>query len=161
MTSNFNTSVTDLSKDEWLTPPDIVRSLGDFDLDPCAPVKRPWDTAKFHYTVEDNGLLKPWHGRVWLNPPYGRETFKWLERLAAHGSGVALIFARTETQGFRKAIWDKAYSVFFFTGRLSFYHVTEKKDGATNAPSCLVTYSPKDALALDSAGFNGKHIVLR
>lgn len=31
------------SKDEWLTPPGIIKSLGEFDLDPCAPVKRPWD----------------------------------------------------------------------------------------------------------------------
>jgi hypothetical protein len=46
----FNTPVTPHSKDEWLTPQFIVQALGAFDLDPCAPVNRPWDTARTHYT---------------------------------------------------------------------------------------------------------------
>ena len=33
------------TKDEWLTPPNILRALGAFDLDPCAPEKRPWEMA--------------------------------------------------------------------------------------------------------------------
>ena len=108
---NFNTNTN--NHDEWLTPPEIIRALGGFDLDPCAPVNRPWDMASQHYTVMDNGLQKPWFGRVWCNPPYGRETFKWMEKLASHGSGIALIFARTETRGFHAQIWGKAHSVFF------------------------------------------------
>jgi hypothetical protein len=58
-------------KDEWLTPPGLIRGLGEFDLDPCSPIKRPWNTAKHHYSIDDNGLQKKWFGRVWLNPPYG------------------------------------------------------------------------------------------
>jgi hypothetical protein len=50
--------------------PGLINALGDFDLDPCAQVARPWDTAKQHFTIEDNGLLKPWDSRVWLNPHY-------------------------------------------------------------------------------------------
>lgn len=46
--------------DEWLTPPEILRALGEFDLDPCAPVVRPWETAARHYTVADDGLALPW-----------------------------------------------------------------------------------------------------
>ena len=53
-------------KDEWLTPPEILHALGEFDLDPCAPVVRPWEMATAHYTINDNGLLQPWRGRVWL-----------------------------------------------------------------------------------------------
>lgn len=45
-------------KDEWLTPRPLIQALGEFDLDPCAPIKRPWDMAKNHFTVEDNGLEK-------------------------------------------------------------------------------------------------------
>jgi hypothetical protein len=36
--------------DDWLTPPDIIAALGPFDLDPCSPETRPWDTAAKHYT---------------------------------------------------------------------------------------------------------------
>ena len=68
-------------KDEWLTPPEIIKALGSFDLDPCAPVIRPWPTAQEHYTILDNGLIKPWRGRVWLNPPYG-EIGPWARKLA-------------------------------------------------------------------------------
>lgn len=111
-------------KDEWLTPPEILTALGSFDLDPCSPVKRPWDTAKKHFTTNENGLTQNWAGRVWLNPPYGSETGKWLERLVNHGNGIALIFARTETEMFRRWVWERADSLFFFYGRLYFHHVS-------------------------------------
>ena len=74
----------DNGKEEWLTPPEIIKALsqtwcdGDqvpwpFDLDPCAPIKRPWAMATTHFTAADNGLIKPWHGRVWCNPPVWSE----------------------------------------------------------------------------------------
>ena len=45
--------------DEWLTPPYIIEALGRFDLDPCSPINRPWDTATIHYgeaarTIKNN-----------------------------------------------------------------------------------------------------------
>src|SRR6185503_8425133 len=90
---------------EWLTPPEIVKALGPFDLDPCAPVVRPWDTAAKHYTTAEDGLSQPWEGRVWLNPPYGPHAAKFLAKLAKHGNGIALTFARTETLAFVKWVW--------------------------------------------------------
>jgi len=150
---NFNSNTS--NKDEWLTPPELLKALGPFDLDPCAPLKRPWDMAARHYTKYDDGLTKPWFGRVWLNPPYGRQTFQWLEKLSLHKSGLALIFARTETKGFHEMIWQKACSLFFFRGRLCFHHITGEKGGAANAPSCLVAYSDVDALAIEKAWKNG------
>lgn len=155
---NFNTNTN--NHDEWLTPPEIIRALGGFDLDPCAPVNRPWDMASQHYTVMDNGLQKPWFGRVWCNPPYGRETFKWMEKLASHGSGIALIFARTETRGFHAQIWGKAHSVFFFKGRLSFYRGDGGRGNTANAPSCLVSYSPYDTKKIECSGLLGKLVHL-
>jgi len=102
-------------KDEWLTPPEIIKALGgpeSFDLDPCAPIKRPWEMAKEHYTIADNGLLKPWHGRVWFNPPYGGPQIvgPWMRRMAEHGHGTALTFARTETDLFFETVWKRADS---------------------------------------------------
>lgn len=160
---NFNTNTT--NNDEWLTPPSIIKALGPFDLDPCSPANRPWDTAAKHYTKEQDGLAQPWEGRVWLNPPYGRETFKWLEKLADHGSGIALIFARTETKGFHEQVWNRAKAVFFFEGRLRFHRVDGSQGGPANAPSCLVTYTTYDAAQIKTArarGFiAGRLVVLR
>src|SRR5262245_51905518 len=94
--------------EEWLTPPSLLEELGgvdSFDLDPCTPIEQPWPTAKARYTIRDNGLIQPWHGRVWLNPPYSTEALmQWLGRLAEHNQGTALIFARTETEAFFKHV---------------------------------------------------------
>lgn len=153
MSKNFNSNTT--NNDEWLTPPEILRALGPFDLDPAAPVLRPWDMAARHYTKEDDGMAQPWAGRVWLNPPYGKETFRWLSRLAEHRSGLALIFARTETVGFHSQIWNKARAIFFFQGRIRFHYISGERGGTANAPSCLVAYSEPDAAKLRSALASG------
>lgn len=144
--SDFNTTLTGQTKDEWLTPPHLIAALGRFDLDPCSPPaeRRPWLTADSHYSLPLDGLALTWWGRIWCNPPYGKETFKWLAKLAAHGRGTALIFARTETKGFHREIWEKADAVFFFEGRIKFYHSDGTEGDMPNAPSCLVAYGAFD-----------------
>lgn len=135
--------------DEWLTPPEIVSALGHFDLDPCAPITRPWPTADQHFTREDNGLLKAWGGRVWLNPPFGREAVKWLRRMVEHGDGVALVPARTETAMFYECVWPKADAILFMKGRPHFHYVdgTRAKSNS-GAPICLVAYGLTNVAAL-------------
>lgn len=148
-------------KDEWLTPPEILKALGAFDLDPCAPVTRPWEMANAHYTVEDNGLMQPWSGRVWLNPPYGLEAREWLNRLAGHGNGIALIFARTETEMFFEEVWNRASAVLFLRGRLYFHHVTGERAAANaGAPSVLIAYGSGNVAALKASGINGRLVEL-
>lgn len=148
-----------MKNDEWLTPPEILSELGEFDLDPCAPRVRPWDTAKEHYY--ELGEMKPWFGRVWLNPPYGKETKMWLGMLAGHGNGIALIFARTETQTFFSEVWEKADGLLFIRGRLTFYNVDGSIAGNNSgAPSVLVAYGSKNAEILKNCNIEGKFIKL-
>lgn len=149
------------AKDEWLTPPGIVQSLGVFDLDPCSPVERPWDTAINHLTVEDDGLLRDWTGRVWMNPPYGDETGVWMKRLADHGNGIALVFARTETAWFFDSVWGRADAVLFFRGRIAFCHVNGEPGDSAGAPSVLVAYGGENVTALRCSEIDGKLLVLR
>jgi hypothetical protein len=66
---------------EWYTPKqytDVVRELlGDIDLDPASNEKaNAWIKAKQIYTAADDGLARPWRGRVFVNPPYGIENGK-------------------------------------------------------------------------------------
>lgn len=145
-----------MENDEWLTPPEILLTLGEFDLDPCAPVVRPWSTAKWHYDKNDNGLELPWNGRVWCNPPFGREAVKWLRRMRDHGNGIALIPARTETAMFYETVWGHASGVLFVKSRPHFHFV----DGSrakfnSGAPICLVAYGSDnlDALRRSGLGF--------
>jgi hypothetical protein len=150
-----------MKTDEWLTPPEIIKALGPFDLDPCAPIDRPWDTASHHFTIIENGLWQPWLGRCWVNPPYGKETSKWLGKLAEHGNGIALIFARTDTKLFFNYVWEKADSLLFIEGRIHFYHIDGKKAlKNSGGPSVLAAYGRNNTAALLLSNIKGKFIKL-
>lgn len=149
-------------KDEWLTPPHVLDALGPFDLDPCAPIDRPWDMAEHHYTIEDNGLTRPWFGRVWCNPPYGREIDHWLARCAEHGNALALSFARTETETFFRRVWEAADAVIFLRGRLHFHHLSGERAAANSgAPSVLIAYGKNNAESLRDCELAGHFVALR
>ena len=120
--------------DIWLTPLDLIRPLGVFDLDPCGESFH--KTAKTIYT--EGGLSKDWFGRVWLNPPYS-EVEKWLDRLVEHGSGIALVFARMDVKWAHK-ILPQATSVFFPKGRLYFLTKELKIKGNAGAPSMFISF---------------------
>lgn len=152
-----------MGTDIWLTPPEILAALGPFDLDPCAaPEPRPWPTASKHITLPDDGLSAAWEGRVWMNPPFGREAIKWMEKLARHGDGIALIPARTETAMFYKWVWGCADAVLFLKGRPHFHY----PDGSrapfnSGAPICLVGYGMKNAIALHRSALGYTQLISR
>lgn len=142
-----------MKTDEWLTPPEIIRALGEFDLDPCAPITRPWATAREHYTLEHDGLTQEWRGRVWCNPPFGREAVKWLRRMVEHGNGIALVPARTETAMFYECVWGVADAVLFIKSRPHFHRVDgTRADFNSGAPICLIAYGKANARALLASG---------
>lgn len=147
--------------EDWLTPPQLLHSLGEFDLDPCAPINRPWDTAKKHYTKLDNGLAQKWEGRVWCNPPYGKKAGLFLNKLKHHHDGVALIFCRTETKVWFDNIWYSADAILFLKGRLKFYDINGKEGGSAGSPSCLVAYGDNNVKALEKIKDKGKLVYLK
>jgi hypothetical protein len=134
---------------EWYTPPELFDALGlSFDLDPASPPGGvPWVPAARHFSVLEDGLAQPWQGRIWLNPPYGRGIGRWLDRLADHGDGLALVFARTDT-----AWWADAFpmttAICFIKGRLSFVTPSGTRQSTAGAPSVLLAYGLPCALAL-------------
>lgn len=149
--------------DCWLTPPAIIEALGPFDLDPASPAERPWPTARQHYTEADNGLILPWFGRVWLNPPYSTALVaRFLGRMAEHGCGTALIFARTETEPFHRFVWGVATGLLFLRGRLTFHHPDGRRARANGgAPSVLIAYGADDRDILAAAPIDGAFVPLR
>ena len=116
----------------WQTPTEVLEVLyeafGTFDLDPCspttcratAPVK-----ARVYFTEEDDGLSLPWHGTVYINPPYGRGLKAWVAKGKAEvlsGNArtvVALLPARPDTWYWHEHVVNQA-TVFFLRGRLRF-----------------------------------------
>lgn len=144
-----------------MTPPDLVKKLGNFDLDPCAPINAPFYHAPNFYTILDNGLSKDWKGRIFLNPPYGKDMELWLEKLKKHGNGIALLFARTETKCFFENIWYNADAILFLKGRIKFYHINGIQGGTPGAPSVLIAYGTNNVEALKNSDINGRFLYLK
>lgn len=140
----------------WLTPPEIIRVLGPFDLDPCAAIGQPWRTARQQYTVHENGLRQPWTGFVWCNPPFGPHVQAWLIRMAEHRHGIVLVPARTETKWFIRHIWQRADGIHFMHGRVRFHHITgQAARGTLATPTCLVAYGPEAVRRLRTGAVAG------
>jgi len=123
---------------DWKTPPHVIKAvlavLGKIDLDPCSNEDGNANVpAKKHFTRTNDGLAQKWQGKVYMNPPYGREIQGWTEKLKAEfeagnvTEAVALVPARTDTEWFN-ALRD--YVRCFIRGRLAF----GGKDVAANAP---------------------------
>lgn len=139
---------------EWWTPEHVTDALGlAFDLDPCGPDGGvPWLPVARTIALPNDGLSEAWDGRVWLNPPYGRETPAWVDRLIEHGDGVALVFARTDAQWGQRAL-ARADAVCFI-GRLSFVdgHRPERKRHNAANSSMLLAFGAKCAEAVRTCG---------
>jgi site-specific DNA-methyltransferase (adenine-specific) len=110
---------------DWPTPRDYFGKLHaefDFTVDACAS----HDNACLprYWTERDEGLMQSWAGeRVYMNPPYGRQLPRWIEK-AWNEAGVAdiivaLIPARVDTDYWHRFIFGHA-EIRFLRGRLRF-----------------------------------------
>ncbi len=136
---------------DWYTPKHLFDTMGiAFDLDPCAPIGGvPWIPANNIYTLADNGLLQDWKGRVWLNPPYGKDTKHWLAKMDTHRNGIALLFARTDCLWFHDYC-TKATAINFIKGRIKFVDATGATGGSgAGAGSMLVAWGKENAMAIE------------
>ena len=130
----------------------IARAVDGFDLDPCA--SQTSDLADVNLT-KDEGGLRQWHGKVWMNPPYS-DVETWMrhaelqEQYGHTDLIVGLVFARTGTQWFHKHAAN-ADLVCFVKGRLTFGGA----DNTAPAPSMVVVwgdYTERLELTLDKCG---------
>ena len=126
--------------DNWETPQDLFDELDrefHFTLDACATECNA-KVSRF-FSPEDDGLKQTWSGTVWCNPPYGRETGKWVRKaFESERDGcttVMLLPARTDTKWFHDYVYWKA-EVRFLRGRIKF---GEAKNSAP-FPSMVVIY---------------------
>ncbi len=119
---------------EWYTPAKYIEAarhvLGGIDLDPASS-RQANETVKATniLTVRDNGLEKPWEGRVWLNPPYalidgessaGKWGAKLIEEYRAGRctAAVLLVNAVTDARWFQP-FFD--FPICFTYHRIEFY----------------------------------------
>ncbi len=103
---------------------------------------------RFLGTAED-GLRSSWDPdeNVFMNPPYNRKHIgTWMGKLALHGKGMALVFARTDTTWFQE-IASMADAICFIRGRVQFLR-PDGSEGRSTAPSCLIAFGEENVTAL-------------
>lgn len=105
-----NVHYSSLSVD-WATPKGIYDELDrefHFDNDPN-PLA----------TIELVGLVS-WGKRNFVNPPYGRGLYQWIELAWRNPLSVMLLPARTDTKWFHDIVLPYASEIRFIKGRLKF-----------------------------------------
>ena len=128
---------------EWDTPQDFYDKLNKefgFNLDPCSTHDN--TKCKKHFTQEEDGLLQDWGGHiVFMNPPYGRNIHKWVQKAYEESKKpdttvVCLIPARTDTSYWHDYIFGKAADIRFIRGRLKFGN----SKNAAPFPSAVIVF---------------------
>lgn len=150
--------------DDWITPRWLIERLGPFDLDPCESDSQPWPCGQRGYRAcrGEDGLMLPWDGFWFLNPPYGQRTGTWLERAILSPNGIALIFARTETEMFFNYVWPQASALLFIRKRLTFCTPQGvEAEHNSGGPSLLVAYGAKALRRLERERKLGAFVRLR
>jgi hypothetical protein len=108
--------------DDWYTPREIFDALGlVFDVDPCSPGPDHWVPARQVFTKRDDGLSQPWHGLVFMNPPFGGRNghVPWLRKFFDHSNGIAIVRAYTSSAWFHE--WaTRAQTMLFPKGKTKF-----------------------------------------
>jgi hypothetical protein len=114
--------------DEWYTPAYVFDALGcEFDLDVAAPRLGPRHVPAREWLCDtQDGLTHPWHGFVWMNPPFGGRNAlaPWMQRFFDHGNGIALTPDRTSAPWWQDAA-ERADAILFTRGKIKF----ERPDG--------------------------------
>ena len=118
---------------EWYTPSNIITSaitvIGEIDLDPASSeVANELIKARIFYKAEEDGLSKPWKGKVWMNPPYSQPLVtRFCEKLIYHfekgdvPEAIALLNNATETKWFQN-LAKVAPAICHLEGRVTFWH---------------------------------------
>lgn len=148
--------------DEWYTPKYILDAIGEtFDLDVACPPEGPRHVPARSWFSSD-ALTLPWHGFVWMNPPFGHQRHKreWLEKFFAHGNGIALVPDRTSAPWFQE-YGPRADAICWVSPKIKF----ERPDGSRGewpgTGTALLGCGPRAvrALAQSGLGFCTKPIV--
>ncbi len=112
---------------EHPTPLPIVERLaggGPIDLDPCSNSKeQPNIPAAHHFTEADDGLAQEWHGRVYMNPPYGAVLPAWIDKLVSEyeagrvSEAIVMVYTKNDTRWWKRL---RADAICLLEGRQKF-----------------------------------------
>ena len=119
----------------------VIACLGAIDLDPTSNSREiPNVPAAMHYTAQDNGLVQPWEGWVFLNPPFGPGVEQWFSKLYLERSAgrtteaIVLWKSATETAAW-KTLTAISCRVCFPSARIRFVGSSGNESGPTFSPA--------------------------
>lgn len=141
--------------DEWYTPPSVFSALEcSFDMDP-APPRYGIGHVPANARLEGDGLMMPWAGFVWLNPPFGGRNGiePWLDRFFAHGDGIVLTPDRTSALWFWRA-WTKS-DLVLFTRKIKFLRPDGSEGISPSNGTALMAVGDRGCAALRCSANNG------
>jgi len=136
---------------EWYTPAELItlarEVMGDIDCDPAtSAVANETVKAKTYYTAQTDGLTKPWHGRVWMNPPYAQPLIRDFCSAASAkfeqgeiSQAIVLVNNATETAWFQQLLTTST-AVCFLRGRVKFVDPQGNPNGAPLQGQALVYF---------------------
>jgi phage N-6-adenine-methyltransferase len=123
----------------WETPANLFKKVDEefhFTLDVCALPENA--KCKRFFSPDEDGLKQPWDGICWMNPPYGREIGKWMEKAFNESQKgvvvVCLVPARPDTEWWHR--FALRGEIRFLRGRLKF---GKAKSGAP-FPSAIIIF---------------------
>jgi len=143
----MNNRTTGKFSDTYLTPPNLIRALGEFDFDPCCPSNMPWRTAKQmirETDPEEDGLKTEWFGRVWCNPPYSK-IMPWVIKMIKHNHGIMLLPAKSQDTRWAQTAIQSASIVLFLKNRIMFCLPDGTPTTGKWSPNMLLAFGDDDA----------------
>ena len=145
--------------DLWATPQaffDRLHRVFRFETDVCALPENA-KCGRF-FSPDMDGLKQEWQGVCWMNPPYGKHTPLWMEKMHNHRNGIALVFARTDCKWFHDYV-AKADAILFLKGRVRFVDGFGVSGGSgAGSGSMLVAWGDECVQALERMKDRG-HLV--
>lgn len=131
MLGAFNLGQRDVTGDDFYTDESIVDAarnvMGRIDTDPAshAVANRVVQATRI-YTRDDNGLQRPWNGRVWINPPFS-EKGVWADKALTEwrsGRATEICFlqqTRALTAQYFTPLLRASDAICIFDGRIRFW----------------------------------------
>ncbi len=153
-------------KYEWYTPKKFIDAarevMGSIDLDPASSeIANKVIQATKIYTSEDNGLIHPWSGNIWMNPPYNNSlvsefTKKLMNELPNINQACVLVNNATETRWFQDYIFSKCNSICFVKGRIKFLDVNGECTGSSLQGQVIAYFGNETKKFHEKFSFFGK-----
>jgi hypothetical protein len=159
------------SNEEYYLPEEVFIAMGitpknPFDIDVASPGREvvPWVPARKHYTRRENGLLQPWPGFIYCNPPHGIDAGAedWIERFLQHPDGIFLTADWTSTKWWKRLAQGSDATLFVCPKiqfvRPSWIPIDER--GQNTLGTTFFARGERSLLALRTAEANGRGTLL-